>query len=197
MALRNHRILKIFLLLFWGFNSAFSLYGKQRDKQSSCLIGNVQLNDSSEEIQFPFAATKDSSVAVPHCKANCRLCHSIRIENWQAVKAWMKRRKGKEPAGWTYHRNILYIKTPDAILMSLPTYTVTTVCFKTGTGEAQAYNRYQLGVVRPVLGQIKYGFDFLFRKMGIHFRQRSKRSLVSNPYKIKYLGFRMADQPMP
>ena len=106
----------------------------------------------------------------------------------------MKRKKGKEPAGWTYHRNIQYIETPDAILASLPSWSTTTFCFKTNRGEVQAYNSYQLGVVRPVLGQIKYGLEFLFRKMGIHFRKRGKKSLVSNSNKVIYLGFSIADR---
>lgn len=194
MSLFHCRTSSFLLILFSGICSGLSLYGMNtvEEMQSTCF--DERLEHSFEHTLFSYEDLKDSASPAPSCKTNCRLCRSIEAENWRAVKSWMKRKKGKEPAGWTYHRNIQYIRTPEAILASLPSWSTTTFCFKTNRGEVQAYNSYQLGVVRPVLAQIKYGFDFLFRKMGIHFRKRGKRSLVSNSNKVIYLGFSIADR---
>lgn len=106
------------------------------------------------------------------CSKNCRLCKSIKRENWSTTKRIIRRDSkqykennlGKNTDGnWQKtHRNIAFLgDNPDAILASLPSYLSREIIFQNKNGVHYFYLTWQLGKVSKIGGRINSFFNWI------------------------------------
>lgn len=114
------------------------------------------------------ADTKQTN-SVNSCGKGCKLCRTIKCENWRKTKRIIRRDSkdfseynlGKDTNGdWQKaHHNIAYLgDNPDAILASLPSYLSREIIFQNKNGIHYFYLTWQIGKVSRVGSRINSVF---------------------------------------
>jgi hypothetical protein len=161
---------------------------------------NLELLDLSEsgtqstyfDVEILAQETEKVITYTNNCVKGCKLCRSIKHENWNKTKRLIRRdskglseyNMGKGTNGnWQKaHRNIAYLgDNPDAILSSLPRYLSREIIFQNKNGIHYFYLTWQIGKVSKVGSRI----NSLFYMIGLrNVRIRESRVKYS---KLKWL----------
>ncbi len=99
------------------------------------------------------------------CSKNCELCQAIEIEDWEKVKRIIHKQTfyskaseiPKTDTSWQQnHKNIAWLyHPPDAILLSLPTYSDRRVIFKNSNGYHYFHMVWQHGTIYPAKSRLQ------------------------------------------
>ena len=133
-----------------------------------------------------------TEIYTKECPKHCKFCSAIEHNRWKKVERIIRRQssfgsklkiKGKKFSNWSKnHRNVAnYGSYPDAINMSLPSFTGIEIIFKNKKGYHYFYLSWQLGKISRIGSRMNTFFYI------IHLRKLRIRDSKLNYTKLKYM----------